>query len=248
MRAWSVSVAVSASQHRCPCLGPAQVDLPGDGGYVDRLSQHPVAGAAHEPAAGVPAGEALVGVVDRPGTTALDGPTREVTGLESGVREPLRDKPGEVGRLIGGRVDVARAGQAAYHADHGIAEQDLQVVLLAVLGQRHLARAVDQLTTDPGAALPGQRDVRAPAPGRLELRRGVRLEVVARERQLRGARVPELTAATDRAVMKRVPQTVEAQGPPGHTITVQQDEQVAHGVAPVNTSVPRRPRRSVVSV
>jgi hypothetical protein len=97
----------------CPCLGPAQVDLPGDGGYVDRLSQHPVAGAAHEPAAGVPAGEALVGVVDRPGAAALDGPAREVTGLEPGVRELLRDKPGEVGRLIAGRVDVARAGQAA---------------------------------------------------------------------------------------------------------------------------------------
>ena len=62
MRAWSVSVAVSASQHRRPCLGPAQIDLPGDGGYVDRLSPDPVAGAAHEPAAGVPAGEALVGV------------------------------------------------------------------------------------------------------------------------------------------------------------------------------------------
>jgi hypothetical protein len=64
------------------------------------------------------------------------------------------------------------------------------------------------------------------------MHRGVRLEVVAREGQLRGAGVPELTAATDRAVMKRVPQTVEADGPPGHTCTVEQDEQVAHGVAP----------------
>ena len=31
--------------------------------------------------------------------------------------------------------------------------------------------------------------------------------------------------------MERVPQTVEAEGPPGHTITVEQDEQVAHGMA-----------------
>jgi hypothetical protein len=139
-----------------------------------------------------------------------------------------------------------RAGQARDRApDLIIGPQDLERVFLAVLGQRHFAGAVDQLTTDPGAAHPGERDVGAEAPGRLELRRGVRLEVVAGERQLRGARVPELTAATDRAVMKRVAQTVEAQGPPDHTITVKQDEQVARGVA---AGVPRRPRRTVLSV
>jgi hypothetical protein len=52
---------------------------------------------------------------------------------------------------------------------------------------------------------------------------------VARKRQQPGARVPELTAAADRTVVKGVPQTVEAQGPSGHTITAQQDEQVACG-------------------
>jgi hypothetical protein len=54
--------------------GPAQVDLPGDGGDVDRLGQHPVAGAAHEPAAGVPAGEALVGVVKPPSSAPAAAP------------------------------------------------------------------------------------------------------------------------------------------------------------------------------
>ena len=104
----------------------------------------------------------------------------------------MRHKPGEVGRLIGGRVDVTRAGQTVDHADHGSAEQDLQVVPLAVLGQRHLAAAVDQLAADPGPPDPAEGDVRSPSASCGQLHRGVGLEIVAGERQLPGARVLEV--------------------------------------------------------
>ena len=65
---------------------------------------------------------------------------------------------------------------------------------------RDIERAVTTGTREAGRALRTElgRQVRAPAPSRLELRWGVRLEVVARERQLLGARVDYSNRFSDR--------------------------------------------------
>jgi hypothetical protein len=74
----------------------------------------------------------------------------------------------------------------------------VDLIRLAVFGQRHLARAVDQLAADPGAPDPGEDDVVAPedrAVG-LEPRRGIGLEVVARELDGLWLAVPGIAASS----------------------------------------------------
>ena len=143
-----------------------------------------------------------------------------------------------------GEQSLKRIESAGKRASGGLKDLGRQAELLRT-GIRTLGGALIGAATVGGLGALIDRSISAAdAIGKTADKIGVGVEAL---QELRFA--AELKAATDRTVMKRVAQTVEAERPPGHACAAQQDEQVARGVAAgehLGAAAPAR--RSVVSV